>query len=254
LIALPWPLPAVLTWAAAWALCGLLWHQQAPAWLALALPLAMGVVLAFLGAQGLRRRLLLGLGFPLSAAATGLTAGMPAWSWLLLLAPLLLLYPLRAWRDAPLFPTPAGALKALPARLGRRASVLDAGCGLGDGLLALRDAWPHARVHGIEWSPLLALASRLRCRFATVRRGDMWASSWAGHDLVYLFQRPESMPRAWHKACSDMDPGAVLVSLEFEVPGQQPIAQWQTPQGRSVFAYLPVADTKAFSTARSPRR
>jgi hypothetical protein len=34
---------------------------------------------------------------------------------------------------------------------------------------------------------------RLALPGAHIRRGDMWALSWAGHDLVYLFQRP----RAW---------------------------------------------------------
>ena len=36
-----WPLPAVLTWAAAWALFVALIHAGLPAWLALALPVLM---------------------------------------------------------------------------------------------------------------------------------------------------------------------------------------------------------------------
>ena len=30
----------------------------------------------------------------------------------------------------------------------------------------------------------------------TGRRGDIWAADWSGYELVYLFQRPESMARA----------------------------------------------------------
>ena len=37
--------------------------------------------------------------------------------------------------------------------------------------------------------------------------------------MVYLFQRPESMQRAWDKARRDMRPGTWMVSLEFDVQG-----------------------------------
>jgi SAM-dependent methyltransferase len=195
-----------------------------------------GLLLA-LACSGRWRRVIVAAGFPLAATLQGAAAGWPAWGWLLLLLPLLLAYPLRAWRDAPLFPTPAGALAGLPAVVGSPGRVLDAGCGLGHGLRALRGAWPGARVHGIEWSPLLALATRLRCRFAEVRQGDMWRPSWAGFDLVYLFQRPESMARAWAKATAEMAPGSWLVSLEFAVPGVQPWARIDAGPERPLWIY-----------------
>ena len=62
--------------------------------------------------------------FPLSAALTGAVA-LPAWAWLLPLALLLLVYPINAWRDAPLFPTPPGALRGLEAH----AALADGGLG-----------------------------------------------------------------------------------------------------------------------------
>jgi hypothetical protein len=65
----------------------------------------------------------------------------------------------------------------------------------------------------------------------------MWASSWAGFDLVYLFQRPESMRRAWDKACGEMKAGAWLVSLEFEVPGVVPMRRLTCPDGRFLWIY-----------------
>src|SRR5690606_695786 len=142
------------------------------------------------------RTVFVAAGFPVSAVAQGLMGasaiGTPAWAWLLPLALLLLAYPVRAWRDAPLFPTPAGALAelAVQAPLPGGAQILDAGCGLGAGLRELRGAYPQAALHGTEWSWLLALACRLRCPWARVRRGDMWAQPWAGFDLVYLFPRP----------------------------------------------------------------
>lgn len=223
---LPWPLPALLTWGAAWLLAAALARGGAPAWVALGAPTLLG--LAASRAAGSRaRRLLIAGGFPLSLAVAGLggavpgLAGLPAWLWLLPLGLLLLAYPLQAWRDAPLFPTPAGALEGLPGLIGLPpgASVLDAGCGTGAGLRELHRAWPQARLHGLEWSWPWRLLAGLRCPYARVRRADMWAADWSPHALVYLFQRPESMPRAWAKACRELRPGAWLVSLEFPVPG-----------------------------------
>jgi len=106
-------------------------------------------------------------------------------------------------------------------------------------------SWPQAALAGVEWSPLLAGAAALRCRSAAikaqVRRGDMWAASWAGYDLVYLFQRPESMARAHDKAARELAPQAWLVSLEFAVPGVAPVACVQGPGRRPVWVYRPAA-------------
>ena len=235
---LPWPLPALLAWAGAWcAWVAVLASGGGPGW-ALLGGVVVGCALA-LPCRGLWRRGLAAAGFPLSAAALGLASAWPAWAWLLLLLPLLCLYPLRAWRDAPFFPTPAAALQGLAEVVAapppRR--VLDAGCGLGHGLAALRRTWPDARVEGVEWSAPLWAAAAMRCPWARVRRGDMWAGDWSGLDLVYLFQRPESMKRAWQKAHAELRPGAWLVSLEFAVPGAVPVACLEGPGRRPVWVY-----------------
>ena len=83
----------------------------------------------------------------------------------------------------------------------------------------------------------LALGARLRCPWARVERGDMWRGSWAGHDLVYLFQRPESMARALAKADAEMQRGSWVVSLEFEAAGRPPHARMTLPSGRPVWVY-----------------
>ena len=232
-----WPLPAVAAWVLAWALFAAGRGTVGPLSAALG-ALLLGTVLA-LRQSGAWRRAWVAGGFPLSLFASGAAGSLPAWAWLLPLALLLAVYPLRAWRDAPLFPTPPHALDALAAQLPLPpgARVLDAGCGLGDGLQALRSAWPSARIEGLEWSAPLALLCRLRCRWARVRRGDMWAAgAWSGLALVYLFQRPESMARAWAKACDEL-PGGWLVSLEFGVPGRAPDLRAELPNGRPVLAW-----------------
>jgi trans-aconitate methyltransferase len=137
------------------------------------------------------------------------------------------------------FPTPAGALRGLGAGvpMGPGAPVLDAGCGLGAGLRELRREYPQAALEGIEWSWPLWLASSLRCRFARIRRGDLWSADWSSFALVYLFQRPESMARAAAKAAHELRPGAWLASLEFEIASLQPQLVLDSPDGRRVWLY-----------------
>ncbi|WP_374562104.1 trans-aconitate 2-methyltransferase [Ideonella sp.] len=237
---LPWPLPALLTWAAAWALFTGLPALGLPALAAFGVALAGVTAVAWWWPAPRWRKLIVVAGFPLSIVATGSAVGaLPAWAWLLPLALLLAVYPMQAWRDAPVFPTPARALAGLAAQapLPPPARVLDAGCGLGAGLRALHAEYPAVQIEGLEWSWPLALWCRLRCRFARVRRGDIWAADWSGYDLVYLFQRPESMARALDKAGRELRPGAWLVSLEFAAAGWVPQARLQSVEGKPVWLY-----------------
>jgi len=244
---LPWPLPALAVWAGAWWLYRVLVAGGLPPWLGLLAGTALGLGCSLLATRRLRA-LVVALGFPLSLLASGLAGTLPPWAWLLPLALLWLIYPRQAWRDAPLFPTPAAALDglSLAAPLPPAARVLDAGCGLGHGLRALRRAYPRARLEGVEWSWPLARWARWRCPQAEVRRGDLWAGSWAVYDLVYLFQRPESMPRALAKARAEMRPGSWLVSLEFEAAGWPPQQVLRCPDGRPLWLYrLPLHASSA---------
>ncbi|MFP8779602.1 class I SAM-dependent methyltransferase [Hydrogenophaga sp. RWCD_12] len=237
-----WPLPALLTWAFAWALfVGLrVAGLGAPGAFVVAL-LAAGLA-AWTGRTPWRRLFMLA-GFPLSLLVSGAAGAVPGWIWLLPLALLLALYPLGSWGDAPLFPTPAEALNGLAekAALPDGAVVVDAGCGLGAGLIALRRQYPRAQILGWEWSWPLTMLCALRCRLrgnvARVRRADIWAADWSGCDLVYLFQRPESMPRAVEKAAAELRPGAWLVSLEFEARSLKPTVRLETVQGKPVWLY-----------------
>ena len=65
----------------------------------------------------------------------------------------------------------------------------------------------------------------------------MWKADWSAYQMVYLFQRPESMARAAAKAQAELAPGAWLVSLEFAVPGWLPSAQLRAPGRRVVWLY-----------------
>ncbi len=237
-----WPLPALLAWGLAWLIFTGLTSLGVAAGLAFAGAAGIGALLAApLGVAGTTpwRRVFIVAGFPLSLLASGMAATVPAWAWLLPLALLLLLYPISSWRDAPLFPTPAGGLRGLAAvaPLPTPGAIVDAGCGLGDGLRELHREYPTARLDGLEWSWPLRVACAWRCRFARVRRADIWAADWAVYDMVYLFQRPESMPRASEKAARELRPGAWMASLEFEAMTLEPQQVLRCPDGRPVWLY-----------------
>ena len=253
----PWPLPALFAWLLAWALFAAGGGVGLPAGVAFVAAALAAAAVALL-AEGRWRRTLTAAGFPLSALALGALPTLPPWLWALAALPLLLAYPLRAWRDAPFFPTSAAALQGLDRSvvLAPGAVLLDAGCGLGHGLQALRAVWPQARLRGLEFSRPLAWLAARRCPDAQIVRGDMWAASWAGVDLVYLFQRPESMARALAKAEAEMAPGSWLASLEFEVPGRTASACHAVPGQRPVWLYrlgAPIGP-QTRSTTRGPRR
>lgn len=251
-----WPLPALAAWAMAWAVHLTTVSLHGAPWLGAAAATLLGLACSLFARDRLRALVIAG-GFPLSLLASGAALAVPGWAWLLPLVLLLLLYPRRAWRDAPLFPTPRHALDGLAGKavLAPAARVLDAGCGLGDGLQALRRAYPLARIDGVEWSWPLALVSRLRCRFARVQRGDMWARSWRHYDLVYLFQRPESLPRAIAKAQAEMAAGAWLASLEFEAEQWLPRAVLECADGRPLWLYrLPLRAMPAAVSLGTPVR
>lgn len=249
LIPMRWPLPAVLAWGACWVTYLIALRLNLSGADAAALAAMLGLLLSLKAATAWRR-LWVVLGFPASLLLLGLsqadhqgagqgTGGFPAWLWLLPAAALMLVYPLRAWRDAPLFPTPPDALNELPAHapLEPQARVLDAGCGLGQGLEALRQAYPLARLEGIEWSRPLAWWCARRCPWAQIGRGDLWRSDWSRYELVYMFQRPESMPQALDKARRELRKDSWFVSLEFELPGVRPHAQLATSSGKPIWVY-----------------
>lgn len=216
---------------------GLLLRAGLAPWLGMVLATVVGAVCSVM-ASTVARRIAIAAGFPLSLLVSGSVA-LPAWAWLLPLAIVLLVYPMNAWRDAPLFPTPSAALEALSlnAPLAPGAVVLDAGCGLGHGLRALRRVYPEATLHGTEWSWPLRAAAGLWCPWARIRQGDMWRDDWRRYDLVYLFQRPETMPRAVEKARAELKPGAYLVSLEFVATELEPHAVLTTVPDKPVWIY-----------------
>lgn len=234
-----WPLPALLSWTLCWGFYFTGLELGLPATWSLLGATLLGALLTNLGST-LFRRCLIVAGFPLSQLLASANAlSMPAWAWLALVLFIAAVYPLNAWSDAPLFPTPSNALIGVPQHihLANGAKILDAGCGLGDGLLALKSVYPECVFSGLEMSWPLRVFGALRCPWAKIRQGNIWLAPWGEYDLVYMFQRPESMPRAVEKASTEMRAGAWLVSLEFEARQLKPNAMIYGADGRPVWMY-----------------
>lgn len=233
-----WPLPALAAWTGGWLVFAILGALGAAHSIAFACATALGAAVSF-GVATAWRRVFVGAGFPLSFVVVGAAATLPSWPWLVPLVVVAWLYPARAWRDAPLFPTRRNALRGLSDSVPLRPAdeILDAGCGLGAALIELRREYPGAVLNGIESSWPLWLACALRCRFARIRRRDFWSADWSPFALVYLFQRPESMARAAAKAAHELRAGAWLASLEFEIATLEPDRCLKSRAGRSVWLY-----------------
>ncbi|HEV8692485.1 MAG TPA: class I SAM-dependent methyltransferase, partial [Ideonella sp.] len=83
----PWPLPALLTWAAAWALFAGLPRLGLGALPAFVAALALAAAVAWWIDASRWRRVFVLAGFPLSVVASGWSSSaLPAWAWLLPLA------------------------------------------------------------------------------------------------------------------------------------------------------------------------
>jgi hypothetical protein len=260
LLRLPWPLPALLVWGASWSvfLAGQRWLQL-PQVMAL-LP-AAAVAIACSLRQGTRwRKIFIAWGFPLSLAASGLIGQVPAWTWLLPLAMLAVVYPVRTWTDAPLFPTPAGALRGLAqlVPLPPGARIVDAGCGLGDGLRELQREYPQAHLAGIEWGWPLFVASCLRARFAQVRRGDLWRDDW----WPMSWSTCSSGRRAWgarpRRQGASSAPGPGWPAWNFRCRARGRPGRWRArtvgPCGCTGRRFGPGEGGSGFSPRRAPHR
>ena len=157
--------------------------------------------------------------FPISYCVLWLTFGLPSWIWGLMAAMGMLFFPRLDKESAPLWRSPNEITQGLGVLwLDERKevnSILDAGCGIGDAILSLRQVFPKAKIIGFEAGWLPWVIARIRCG-AGVMNKDMWKESWRDYDLVYLFLRPEAMNKAKEKAIQEMEKDALIASLEFE--------------------------------------
>lgn len=154
---------------------------------------------------------------------------------------LMLIYWTSFRTQVPLFLSNRTTAEALLALIpeGKGHKMADLGSGTGGLLLRLARGRPNCRFVGIETAPLPYLLARLtkRRRNLELRWGDFWRDDLAEYDIVYAFLSPVPMARLWDKARAEMQPGSLLVSNSFPVPGMAPAHVVDVPDRRLTRLY-----------------
>jgi len=223
---IPWPLPPLLVWLFSWgAYLVLIQAGQGPGMAAVLVSL-VGCLVARWG-QSRGRRLIIGLGFPLSWLWLADWATLAAPLWLLPLAVLLLLYPPSAWRihdpaaepdfgdlrpHLELVPMARIVVAVLPgpAAQGQKQARSQP---LGPLLRALERTFPDARCTGLCPSWADWLWAHLSGSQAQLLRADPWQSDWSACELL-LLALPQAAPQP---RCATPEP-----TNHDEVPGATP--------------------------------
>jgi hypothetical protein len=104
--------------------------------------------------------------------------------------------------------------------------LIDIGSGLGDMSMHMAKVRPDCQIEGIEIAPLPWLISVVRAKFkqssAVFKIGDYQALNFADYDVIFAYLSPAAMVALWDKASKEMQPGSLLISLEFEIPNIKP--------------------------------
>ena len=104
--------------------------------------------------------------------------------------------------------------------------LIDIGSGLGDMPMYIAKVRQDSRIEGVEIAPLPWLISVVRSKFsrskATFKLGDYRAIDFAKYDVIFAYLSPAAMQALWDKASSEMKPGSLLISLEFEIQSASP--------------------------------
>ena len=169
--------------------------------------------------------------FPLAVAAANLLQIHSGWYLAAFLVFVLVFGPTVRSR-VPLFLSSEKTIEAVSEFLSKevfirqpQARVLDFGSGTGSMPIGLARRHPEQQFDGIEAAWLPYLRSRIRAAGISnihLMRGSFWDLDLSPYAGVYAFLSTEPMPKLWQKACREMQPGAVLISNSFRVPGVEP--------------------------------
>ncbi|MFC0133030.1 SAM-dependent methyltransferase [Massilia eurypsychrophila] len=165
--------------------------------------------------------------FPLALLA-GVALQLPPMLFLGGFLILLLIYWSTFRTQVPYYPSGRRAWDAVAAVLppDRPLFFIDIGSGLGGLVLDLARRRPESTFVGIELAPLPWLASALRARLAggSARfvRGDYEHLDLGAYDAVFAYLSPAAMDGLWRKASTEMRPGSLLLSYEFNIGAKPP--------------------------------
>jgi hypothetical protein len=125
------------------------------------------------------------------------------------------------------------------AGLSDQASIYDLGCGWGSLVIALARAFPNARIHGIELSPLPYWVARLRTRHlrnVSLRRADFFDCDLRGAQAVTCYLMIKPMPKLADLLDRVLTLGTPVVSLTFWFRDREVAAERDGPGWRGAAA------------------
>lgn len=235
---LKWPTLSLFSWISDWLLFLILVQLDFLSSIAFSIVLCFVVIKLFIIRTSKWKKIFLALGFPLSSFLLQINQASSTIGWLMPLLILLIVYPPKSWNDAPIFPTPKDALLGLNyiLNLKNNSKILDFGSGAGHGIKAILQEWPKSYVFGVENSILLYLYTKIKYRKATIIFENMWDVHLSNFNVLYVFQRPETMTSIWKKAKKEMAPGSFVISLSFPIEDEEPIYKKEL-ENHSVFIY-----------------
>jgi hypothetical protein len=120
--------------------------------------------------------------------------------------------------------------------------MIDIGSGLGGVMMQLSIIFPQSTFSGIEIAPLPWALSVIKSRLSNTRAvfqyGDYHKLNFADYDVVYAYLSPAVMHAVWQKARTEMTPGSLLISNEFNVPEHPAYLTVQlTPQSSRLYVW-----------------
>jgi hypothetical protein len=143
------------------------------------------------------------------------------------------------------------------ARLPDQATVYELGSGWGSLVIAMARAFPSARIHGIELSPLPYWVARFRTRNMPnvfLRRGNFYKSDLRDAHAVTAYLMIKPMPKLADFLDRNLNPGTPVVSLTLWFRDRQAAATRDGPglRGAAALYYWPARTLKQIPPAPAP--
>ncbi|ALL01189.1 hypothetical protein Pyrde_1141 [Pyrodictium delaneyi] len=150
--------------------------------------------------------------------------------------------------SVPWVPTREEVIKTLITILQPRSGdiIYDIGCGDGRVAVALAEAFPHARIKCIELRKDLVEKARKLVRDhnlvnrVEVIEADFFQVPLRDADIVYMYLLTSVNQKLRPKLEAELKPGTVVVSLDFPIPGWNPVVTYELQRSwqRTFYIYV----------------
>lgn len=142
---------------------------------------------------------------------------------------LILIFGFVVFYGAPYLPTLSNTKKTALDLLDLRPGQIILELGSGDGRIALAAAKRGFSVVGYELNPVLVLISIYKTRQhrkqVKIIWGNFFRRKWPKHDGIYVFLTDKYMDKLDKKIRTASQPGTLLASNAFKMPGKKPLKQ-----------------------------